>query len=190
MAKKFAEEKGCDVVLANDPDADRLGVAEKDRATGKWTVFTGDQIGTMLGCWLYEKVGKASGKPVSMCASTVSSKMLAEIARVEGFHFEDTLTGFKWIGSRSEELNREGKFALFGYEEAIGFCCGNVVFDKDGISALGVFTELAYDAYHNGLNLAKHMQSLYDKYGEFVSNNGKLTWFCINFVCVVVDESV
>lgn len=172
LAMKFSEDNDCDVILANDPDADRLAVAEKDRETGTWAVFTGDQIGTMLGCWLYEKVGKESGKPVAMCASTVSSKMLAEIARVEGFHFEDTLTGFKWIGSRCEELNREGKFALFGYEEAIGFCCGNVVFDKDGISALGVFTELAYHVYHSGLNLTKHMQTLYDKYGEFVSNNG------------------
>ena len=165
-AKKFCEDNGLDVILANDPDADRLAVAEKDRQTGAWTVFTGDQIGTMLGCWLYEKVGKPSGKvsrrigkqqysspgilfcphsivslvttyhfkPVSMCASTVSSKMLAEVAKVEGFHFEDTLTGFKWIGSRAEELSREGKLALFGYEEAIGFCCGDVVFDKDGIS--------------------------------------------------------
>lgn len=62
IAKSFSEENGCDVVLANDPDADRLAVAEKDSASGKWTVFTGDQIGTMLGCWLYEKVGKPSGK--------------------------------------------------------------------------------------------------------------------------------
>lgn len=185
LAKKFAEDNGHDLVIANDPDADRLAVAEKDRETGKWIVFTGDQIGTMLGCWLYENVGRPSGKPVAMCASTVSSKMLAEIARVEGFHFEDTLTGFKWIGSRMEELHREGKFALFGYEEAIGFSCGNVVFDKDGISALGVFTELAYSVYHKGLNLAKHMQSLYDKYGEFVSNNGKteswLYFYCRRF---------
>lgn len=172
LAKIYAEDNGNDLVIANDPDADRLAVAEKDRETGEWTVFTGDQIGTMLGCWLYETVGKPSGKPVAMCASTVSSKMLSEIARVEGFHFEDTLTGFKWIGSRMEELSREGKLALFSYEEAIGFSCGNVVFDKDGISALGVLTELAYSVYHKGANLAKHMQSLYDKYGEFVSNNG------------------
>ena len=67
-----------------------------------------------------------------MCASTVSSKMLAEIARVEGFHFEDTLTGFKWIGSRAESLSHEGYRSLFCYEEAIGFCCGDVVYDKDG----------------------------------------------------------
>jgi phosphomannomutase len=67
IAKAFAEEKGCDIVLANDPDADRLAVAERDRITGEWAVFHGDQIGTMLGCWLYEKVGKPSGK-VSSCA--------------------------------------------------------------------------------------------------------------------------
>lgn len=69
-----------------------------------------------------------------MCASTVSSKMLAEIARVEGFLFEETLTGFKWIGSRAETLSREqGYLSLFCYEEALGFCCGNVVYDKDGM---------------------------------------------------------
>jgi phosphomannomutase len=59
--------------------------------------------------------------------------MLAEIARVEGFHFEETLTGFKWIGSRAETLSREeGYLSLFCYEEAIGFCCGDIVHDKDG----------------------------------------------------------
>ena len=62
LAQAFCIDKNLDVILANDPDADRLAVAEKDRATGDWTVFTGDQIGTMLGCWLYETIGKASSK--------------------------------------------------------------------------------------------------------------------------------
>ncbi len=107
-----------------------------------------------------------------MCASTVSSKMLAEIARVEGFHFEDTLTGFKWIGSRSAELKQNGYRHLFGYEEAIGFACGDVIFDKDGVSAMAVFSELSLSVYREGKNLRQHMQRLYDNYGEFVSNNG------------------
>lgn len=107
-----------------------------------------------------------------MCASTVSSKMLAEIARVEGFHFEDTLTGFKWIGSRSAELNSSGYRHLFGYEEAIGFACGDVIFDKDGISAMAVFGEMSMWVYRQGKNLKEHLQSIYDKYGEFVSYNG------------------
>ena len=62
MAKAFAEAKNCDIVLANDPDADRLAVAEKDRSTGIWTIFSGDQIGTMLGLWIWEKIGKGSDK--------------------------------------------------------------------------------------------------------------------------------
>lgn len=172
LAKEFATENQCDIVLANDPDADRLAVAERDRSTGEWTVFCGDEIGVMLGAWLWQTMGKSSEKPVSMCASTVSSKMLAEIARVEGFHFEDTLTGFKWIGSRSAELSRSGYHHVFGYEEAIGFACGDVIFDKDGVSAMAVFAEMALSVYHEGKSLKKHMQSLYDKYGEFVSYNG------------------
>jgi phosphomannomutase len=92
--------------------------------------------------------------------------MLAEIARVEGFHFEDTLTGFKWIGSRSAALNSGGYRNLFGYEEAIGFCCGDVIFDKDGVSALAVFSEMTLSVYRQGSSLTQHMQSLYDKYGE------------------------
>lgn len=107
-----------------------------------------------------------------MCASTVSSKMLAEIARVEGFHFEDTLSGFKWIGSRSAELNSSGHHHLFAYEEAIGFACGNQVFDKDGISAMAVFAEMSLWVYRNGMVLTDFLQSLYTKYGEFVSYNG------------------
>ena len=171
MAKAFAEAKNCDIVLANDPDADRLAVAEKDQSTGIWTIFSGDQIGTMLGLWIWEKIGKGSDKvgfrervsllemhrmaafvficdlfysrllslpfslprvlrcyvvlrllqPVSMCTSTVSSKMLAGIGKREGFHVEESLAGFKWIGSRSAALQAEGYRHLFGYEEAIGF---------------------------------------------------------------------
>eukprot|EP00536_Pseudo-nitzschia_multiseries_P006997 jgi/Psemu1/194384/e_gw1.156.89.1 len=173
LAKVFATENGCDIVLANDPDADRLAVAEKDRTTGEWTVFSGDQIGVMLGLWIWETIGVKSNKPVSMCASTVSSKMLAEVGRREGFHVEETLTGFKWIGSRSVSLEAEGYLNLFGYEEAIGFACGSVSFDKDGVSAMVVMSELALHVYRErGISLKYHMQRLYDKYGYFVSNNG------------------
>jgi phosphomannomutase len=170
LAMKYADKNGCTLILANDPDADRLAVAEK--SDGEWTTFHGDQIGVMLGLWIWDTIGKDCGKKVAMCASTVSSKMLATIAEAEGFYFEDTLTGFKWIGSRLVELRDEGYRSLFGYEEAIGFCCGDVVSDKDGLTALGTMSELAINVYGNGGTLKGHMQSLYDKYGEFCSNNG------------------
>lgn len=178
-AKAFAAKEVPDankpiVLLANDPDADRLAVAE--RAKGEWTVFTGDQIGVMLGHWLWTQLKNDSSniddRPISMCASTVSSQMLRQIAKTEGFHFEDTLTGFKWIGSRSAQLNKSGYRHIFCYEEAIGFCCGNVIFDKDGVTAAAVLAELSLNVYHSGKTLSQHMQGLYDKYGEFVSNNG------------------
>jgi phosphoglucomutase len=69
LAKKFASESGCDIVLANDPDADRLAIAEKDRSTGEWTVFSGDQIGTMLGLWIWEQIGSKSDKVSLGCYS-------------------------------------------------------------------------------------------------------------------------
>jgi len=98
--------------------------------------------------------------------------MLSAIAKKEGFRFQETLTGFKWIGSTLDSLRSEGYCAILGYEEAIGFSCGEVVSDKDGIIALGVMTELANSVYRKNLNLSQHMQCLYDLYGEFVSNNG------------------
>ena len=132
MAKAHAELHNCDIILANDPDADRLAVAERDRTTGKWTEFTGDQIGAMLGHWLWQNYKDTRNKypntVAAMCASTVSSRLLAEIARIEGFYYEDTLTGFKWIGSRAAELHKsqvkddptKTYHTIFCYEEAIG----------------------------------------------------------------------
>mmetsp|Transcript_63040 Transcript_63040/g.153594 ORF Transcript_63040/g.153594 Transcript_63040/m.153594 type:complete len:645 (+) Transcript_63040:195-2129(+) len=189
LAKAFASDNNCDIVIANDPDADRLAVAEKDRSTGEWTVFTGDQIGTMLGHWIWQTIGKSSDKPVSMCVSTVSSKMLAEIGRVEGFRVEETLTGFKWIGSRSDQLTTEGYRNLFGYEEAIGFACGDVIFDKDGVSAMAVLSELALFVYREkGMSLKDHLQGMYDKYGEFVSYNGYFMMDDNSVVATIMDR--
>jgi phosphomannomutase len=177
LAMQHAQRHNCNIVLANDPDADRLAVAEYDPTSKKWTTFTGDQIGVMLGHWLWTQLGSSKqddSRPVSMCMSTVSSKMLAEIGRREGFHVEETLTGFKWIGSRAASLQTsEGYRNIFCYEEAIGFCCGNVIFDKDGITACAVLAELALHVYGEKRQmLTEHMQSLYDTYGEFLSHNG------------------
>jgi len=171
-AMSFANAKNCDIVLANDPDADRLGVAEFNKVDGKWTVFSGDEIGSLLGHWLWETIGKDSEQPVVMCASTVSSKILSAMGQTEGFLFEETLTGFKWIGSRALSLQSEGYRILLGYEEAIGFSCGGIIPDKDGISALGVIATMAHAFYAQGKTLALHLQEIYNRYGEFCSDNG------------------
>ncbi|GMI43744.1 hypothetical protein TrCOL_g11690 [Triparma columacea] len=178
-AMKLAEAEDKDIVLANDPDADRLAVAERDRATGTWTVFKGDQIGVLLGHWMWESFGRSApaGTKCAMLASAVSSKMLKAVAEKEGFLFEETLTGFKWIGSRNLDLQSEGYKVLFSYEEAIGFCCGDMIVDKDGVSAAGVFAQMATHLYVSaGMSVSQHLQRLYSTYGEFVSNNGY--FFC------------
>lgn len=107
-----------------------------------------------------------------MCASTVSSKILGAIAKSEGFRFEETLTGFKWIGSCALSLQKQGYRVLLGYEEAIGFSCGGIIPDKDGICALGVIASMAIRLYSRGETMVRHLQNIHDRYGEFVSNNG------------------
>jgi phosphomannomutase len=133
LAKAHAETHHCHVVLANDPDADRLAVAEyndsnNNETLSSWTDLTGDQIGVLLGHWLWRQhaAKNTTSQIPCMCASTVSSQMLAEIARTEQFRFEDTLTGFKWIGSRAAALHGSPAAqdqtktyqTLFCYEEA------------------------------------------------------------------------
>ncbi|CAM0141477.1 hypothetical protein VKS41_003809 [Umbelopsis sp. WA50703] len=172
LAIECAEENNARIILANDPDADRLAIAEK-QPSGEWIVFTGNQIGTILGSATLERLklaGEATDK-VAMLASTVSSKFLAKLAEANGFLFEETLTGFKWIGNRAQELENQGYNAIFAFEEAIGFTVGKVVRDKDGVSALGFFAEWAVQLYNRGQTAYGYLQSLYEQYGFFVTNN-------------------
>ncbi|OQR90918.1 phosphoglucomutase [Achlya hypogyna] len=169
-----AEREGCSLVLANDPDADRLAVAER-LPSGQWYVYTGNEIGTLLGHWEYTQHMRlhpdANKDDLYVIASTVSSKMLRAIARKEGFHFVETLTGFKWMGNATSELRAAGKTVLFSYEEAIGFCVGTVVKDKDGVCAAAVFTEMAQQLKKLGKSVHDHLQELYATYGPFVTQN-------------------
>jgi len=187
LAFRTAESTGATVVLANDPDADRLAVAERQE-DGAWRVFTGNEIGAMLGVWQWHKWREsnptADPSNVALIASTVSSKMLGAVARAEGFRFEETLTGFKWMGNRTEALQREGKEVLFSFEEAIGFCVGDLVRDKDGVCAAAVFAEMATQKAKEGLTLAGYLRSLQARYGFFVSNNS----YCISHDPAVTDR--
>jgi phosphomannomutase len=178
LSFETADAAGATLILANDPDADRLAVAEKDRRTGKWVVFTGNEIGVLLASWEWRQwrgrrpADAAPDATPVMLNTTVSSKMLKAMARAEGFAFEETLTGFKWLGSRSDELRRAGQHVLFSYEEAIGFCVGDVVKDKDGVVAAAVFAEMHAALAAEGLSAAEHLDLLRRKYGVFRQRNG------------------
>ncbi|CAI2166348.1 14746_t:CDS:10 [Funneliformis geosporum] len=170
MAMKTADENNVEVIFANDPDADRFSVSEKQK-NGEWMLFSGNQIGVMLASVVLENF-KAQGKPINklaMLASTVSSKMLEKMAKDEGFYFEETLTGFKWLGNKAIDLSQQGYEALFAYEEAIGYMIDGIVRDKDGIIALVTFAELAVQLNKRGLTISRYLEELYKKYGYFIT---------------------
>jgi phosphomannomutase len=134
----LAKKNAVDVLLANDPDADRFAAAAPN-SNGNWITLRGDQIGSLLGWWMIERESLC-GRRLSgtLANSIVSSMMLESIAKSAGLNYESTLTGFKWV-SRVNNL-------AFGYEEALGYCVDpKHVSDKDGISAAAIFMEmLAY----------------------------------------------
>lgn len=143
--------------------------------SGEWKVFTGNELGALLGWWSLHchqiKNPNESYENVYMLSSTVSSKILRSIAKIEGFNFIETLTGFKWMGNKANELLKENKNVLFAFEEAIGFMCGSTVLDKDGVSAAVNLATMASYLYHHGLTLINQLKEIYQEYGIHVSSN-------------------
>lgn len=170
LSFETAARVGSPLVLANDPDADRLAVAEQ-KADGTWRMFSGNEIGMLLAHWLFTKASLPPAK-LAVVASTVSSKMTRALAQKEGMRFEETLTGFKWICNKKFDLQQEGYQVVVAFEESIGFCCGDLVNDKDGVCAAAVFAEMANQLYAKNMTVAQHMTTLYDTYGHFISRQG------------------
>ncbi|KAG6820796.1 hypothetical protein H0H93_011561 [Arthromyces matolae] len=188
LALRTAERHGAGYVLAQDPDSDRFAAAEREyeknptrdlilnlssSVDGRWTTFTGDQLGVLFGHLIFQSY-KVSGKPLerlAMVASTVSSKMLETIAKVEGFKFVECLTGFKFIGNTALNLVEEGYEVPFGYEEAIGYMFGSDIRDKDGVAATVVFAEMVTTLHAQKLTVNSYLQSLYARYGYFQTSN-------------------
>lgn len=153
-----ASKHNADLVLVNDPDADRLAVAFK-KADGVYQQLTGDQLGLILG---EEMAARASreGLSGSLACSIVSSSALGKVAEHYGFGFEQTLTGFKWV-SRVPNL-------IFGYEEALGYCVDwNQVRDKDGLSAAVIVADIASALAEQGYTLGDQLEKLMQRYGYF-----------------------
>jgi len=169
LAIQTAHRHDCRIILANDPDADRMAVAEKQK-DGLWKVFTGNETAALIGWWILRNYRKKHGKDANlencfMISSTVSSFILKSMAAKEGFQFVDTLTGFKWMGNKADELLKTGKQVLFAFEEAIGFMVSPAVLDKDGISACALFGELASELAEQGLTLGDQLANVFQQYG-------------------------
>jgi phosphomannomutase len=168
LATKVAIETGSTLIVANDPDADRLALAEVDLSKKTATIFTGNQVGALFGWWCVAEA-KRQGRDLSLCivlSSAVSSQILRSIAEKEGMQFEETLTGFKWMGTRgtiAEETR--GLQVLFAFEESIGFMVGDRVRDKDGVSAAAIAVQMAAWLAAKGLTLSQQLQNVFAEYG-------------------------
>ena len=165
LAFETAATAGADLVIANDPDADRVAVGVPDRgAAGGWTRLSGNQVGWLLGWQAARRLTAiAEEHEATLACSLVSSPALGAIARHYRLDFVETLTGFKWI-------SRVGGLA-FGYEEALGYLVDpDKVRDKDGISAavrvIELFTELAAD----GITLEQHLNEFAETFGGYASS--------------------
>ncbi|WP_370739462.1 phospho-sugar mutase [Arthrobacter glacialis] len=174
LAFALAEKVGADVVLANDPDADRVSVGVKDPSSGQWRQLHGDQVGALLGAHVVARGGHVGSTGIAgdegtgaatpvFANSIVSSRLLARIAGEAGYEHVETLTGFKWI-SRVPGLS-------YGYEEALGYCVApEVVRDKDGISAGLLVAEMAAGLKAVGRTLLDVLDDLALAHGLHASN--------------------
>jgi phosphomannomutase len=160
LAIARARRSGADLIIANDPDGDRLAVAVPDPAAPQgYRQLTGDQVGALLGSYLLRRLAADPRTDMArqlVVSTVVSGSLLAKIATAAGAQHAQTLTGFKWI-VRAADL-REGVRFAFGYEEALGYAVTSAVRDKDGISAALAALSLAAIAWTEGESL----QDVYD----------------------------
>jgi phosphomannomutase len=160
----LARERGADLACANDPDADRFAVAVRQK-DGAYRMLSGNDIGALLG-WDLLRAPPANALVVT---TIVSSRLLSVLARARGVAYAETLTGFKWIANAGLVHEAKGGRFLFGYEEALGYCIGSLVRDKDGISALVAFCELAAAEAEAGKTVLDRLEAIAREHGLFVT---------------------
>ena len=173
----LAKAEGADLVIATDPDCDRVGVAVKT-TTGDYALLTGNQVGAMLTNYIIES-SKEENKldpKATLVKTIVTSEFGADIARANNLDVINVLTGFKFIGQKIKSFEESGdRTYLFGYEESYGYLVGTHARDKDGVVASLLISEMAAYYYDKGMSLYEGLQELYKKYGYFKEKTISLT---------------
>ena len=173
LALKLAKEVDADIVLATDPDADRLGVYAKDTATGEYESFTGNMSGMLILEYQLARRKALGTLPENGAVVTtiVSGKMAREITQAYQVELIETLTGFKYIGEQIKffEQNQEHEY-VFGYEESYGCLVGTHARDKDAVVAVMALCEAAAYWKSQGMTLCDKMQELFETYGYYQEN--------------------
>jgi phosphomannomutase len=174
LSTAAAERVKAELVLANDPDADRLAVMVRD-GQGVLRMLTGNEVGVLLGHYTLTQ-GTKRARPY-VATTIVSSVQLGQIAHDLGAAYDEVLTGFKWIANRALERERsESVQFLFGYEEALGYTVGTVVRDKDGISAALVFADLAAWCESRKTTVLGYLEEIQRRHGLFVGAQRNFTF--------------
>lgn len=177
IAIRYGKEIDADILLATDPDADRLGVAVKD-LSGEYTVLTGNQLGAlMLEYLLSEKKDKGILPENGVVIKTiVTSEIGRTVAKAYGIPTIDTLTGFKFIGEKIKEFEQTHEHTfLFGYEESYGYLVGDFVRDKDAVQSAIFAAEVAAYYKAKGLTLYEGLLEIFEKYGFYQEGLESLT---------------
>lgn len=178
LALELAKEVDADIVLATDPDADRLGVYAKDENTGEYRSFTGNMSGMLIMEYILSQRKKMGTLPENGAVVTtiVSGKMAREIAKDYGVTLIETLTGFKYIGEQIKFFEQSGSHEfLFGYEESYGCLVGTHARDKDAVVAVMALCEAAAYCRHQGMTLCSQMDQLFKRYGYYKESLSTLT---------------
>lgn len=178
LALELAKKVDADIVLATDPDADRLGVYSKDLKTGEYKSFTGNMSGLLIAEYeLSQKREKGIlPKNGALVKTIVSSNMANEIVKEYNIKLVEVLTGFKYIGEQIKLFEEKNNFEyLFGYEESYGCLIGTYARDKDAVSAVMALCEAAAFYKKQGITLWEQMLNIYNKYGYYKEGLASIT---------------
>ena len=177
-ALKLAKEKDADVVLATDPDADRLGIYAKDTATGEYVSFTGNMSGMLIAEYIMRERKATGTMPVNpaLVKTIVTTNMADQMTNEYGVKLIEVLTGFKFIGEQIKLFEQTGSNNyVFGLEESYGCLAGTHARDKDAIVAVMCLCEVAAWCKKQGITLWDQMIKLYEKYGYFKEDQYAIT---------------
>ena len=177
LAEELGREVGADVLLATDPDADRVGV-EVRQADGSYWNLSGNQIGAIIAKYILEAHKQAGTLPANaaLCKSIVSTELVTKIAESYGATMFNVLTGFKFIAEKIQEFEDTNNYTyMFGFEESFGYLIKPFVRDKDAIQAVLLVAEIATYYRSRGLTLADGIDEIFKEYGYFAEKTISVT---------------
>ena len=178
LALELAKEKNAEIILATDPDADRLGIYGKDTKTGEYKAFTGNMSALLIAEYILSQKREQGTLPTNgaMIKSIVSSTLADEICEEYGVKLFNVLTGFKYIGEKMKEfeISKEYEY-VFSFEESYGCLIGEYIRDKDAVSAIMALCEAAAYYKNKGLTLWDQMINIYEKYGYYEEKTISIT---------------